>query len=245
MVNQDMREHVGNGSNEELAMRLAAELERHGIVAAVSVGQSVVQLEGVVDSVRQKRQAERILVELAPNLMPDNRLEVVRIVPVLEETEAEPDADDVESVLRQIEGNVVDEARSDWAMTVGSDDAEADGAGTSRPFFAPTDPVVRPALGGASVLGGFSATSLGETGDGFEAAHPGHRHGDEEIADTVRAELAEDALTADLQIHVWVRHGVVHLRGLVPSIEDAEAAEEVASRVPGVAEVDEQLDVVG
>ena len=36
--------------------------------------------------------------------------------------------------------------------------------------------------------------------------------------------------------------GVVRLTGRVESIDDAESAEEVAARVPGVLEVDEALD---
>ena len=71
------------------------------------------------------------------------------------------------------------------------------------------------------------------------------RPGDEAIADAIRRELREDALTTDLTIRVTVRDGVAHLRGSVPSLDDAESAEEVAGRVPGVREVIEELDVAG
>jgi osmotically-inducible protein OsmY len=44
---------------------------------------------------------------------------------------------------------------------------------------------------------------------------------------------------------VFVRRGVVHLRGTVSSIDDAEAAEAIASGISGVVEVREELDVAG
>jgi osmotically-inducible protein OsmY len=44
-------------------------------------------------------------------------------------------------------------------------------------------------------------------------------------------------------VDVEVFEGSVTLRGSVPSVIDVENAEEVAARVPGVVEVDEELDV--
>jgi osmotically-inducible protein OsmY len=69
------------------------------------------------------------------------------------------------------------------------------------------------------------------------------RLGDEAIADAIRRELREDAATTGLVVRVVVRNGVAHLRGAVPDLSDAEAAEEVAARVPGVVEVVEELEV--
>ena len=40
-----------------------------------------------------------------------------------------------------------------------------------------------------------------------------------------------------------VRRGIVHLRGSVPEIQDAESAEEVAWRVPGVVDVVDETEV--
>jgi osmotically-inducible protein OsmY len=65
------------------------------------------------------------------------------------------------------------------------------------------------------------------------------------IAEAVQRELREDALTTDLPIRIVVRAGVVSLRGVVPSLELAEAAEEVAARVEGVTEVVDELEVQG
>jgi osmotically-inducible protein OsmY len=69
--------------------------------------------------------------------------------------------------------------------------------------------------------------------------------GDEAIADDVRRELREDAMIAFLSVDVAVNDGVVTLRGYVPHLEDADAAEEVAARVPGVVEVQDHLIVAG
>lgn len=115
------------------------------------------------------------------------------------------------------------------------------------PYFAPTDPPVRRAPRreeGYAVVGGFSQTALDAPID-LEQLPRALTDGDDEIARRVRLALKEDAGTADLTIYVVVRQGIVHLRGEVPSLTDAELAEEVASRAPGVLEVDEELDVVG
>ncbi len=68
--------------------------------------------------------------------------------------------------------------------------------------------------------------------------------GDEALADAIRRELSEDALTADLPIDVEVSDGVAYLRGTVPDLTDAENVEEVAGRVPGVYEVVDELDTL-
>jgi hypothetical protein len=104
-------------------------------------------------------------------------------------------------------------------------------------YVPPTDPVRRP---DNEVLGGFSTTSFG--------AEVARSVSDDEIgagaiADAVRRELREDSATADLDIRVLVRNGIVVLRGRVRDLDDAENAEEVAARVPGVMEVREELEV--
>ncbi len=108
--------------------------------------------------------------------------------------------------------------------------------------FPPTDPVVTTDRhGNTEVLGGFEPTST--EGVEVERSAEDNQPGDEALADAIRRELREDAATTDLQIDVLVRQGVAHLRGAVPGLEDAENAEEVAARVPGVREVVEELEV--
>jgi hypothetical protein len=121
----------------------------------------------------------------------------------------------------------------------------ADATDEAEPYFAPTDPPVRRAPRrdeGIEVVGGFSPTSLDAPIDLEQLPRP-LLAGDDEIARQVRLALREDAATADLAIYVSARNGVVRLRGVVPSLSDVEAAEEVASRVPNVVEVVEELEV--
>ena len=57
---------------------------------------------------------------------------------------------------------------------------------------------------------------------------------EEDIRDDVIRELREDSLTTDLKLTVDVRRGVVILTGTVQTLDDAENAQAVAARVPGV-----------
>jgi hypothetical protein len=110
---------------------------------------------------------------------------------------------------------------------------EPDGA----TYFAPTDPVVI----GETVACGFSPTSM----DSLEvdASALDGWPGDEALADAVLSELRTDAATSELTIDVTVEDGVAYLRGSVPFVEDAVSAEEVAARLPYLAEVVDELDV--
>jgi len=67
----------------------------------------------------------------------------------------------------------------------------------------------------------------------------------EALAEAVRRALADDAMTNWLQIQVEVADGVVRLLGRVGYYEDAEAAETVASQVPGVRYVQDELEIKG
>ncbi|HMS60418.1 MAG TPA: BON domain-containing protein [Tepidiformaceae bacterium] len=103
-------------------------------------------------------------------------------------------------------------------------------------FVPPTDPV------GTSreVIGGLQLSSM----DSIEVARSSDGTlGDEAIADAIRRELREDSATTALDVDVDVYRGIARLRGLVQDLDDAENAEEIAARVPGVIEVREELDV--
>lgn len=108
-------------------------------------------------------------------------------------------------------------------------------------YFAPEDPVLtRTDAGDIAVLNGFAADALDE--DEPERSSDG-TIGDEGLADAVREELQRDSATTDLPIRVTVRQGQVRLTGQVPTLDDANNAEAVAGRVPGVADVIEDLRV--
>jgi osmotically-inducible protein OsmY len=105
-------------------------------------------------------------------------------------------------------------------------------------FVPPVDPPLRE----GRVVGGLEFSALD---DMSVEESSDHTLGDEAIREAVLRELREDAITTEFTIEVEVIEGLVRLSGQVPSLDDAESAEEVASRVPGVVEVEELLEVVG
>jgi hypothetical protein len=143
--------------------------------------------------------------------------------------EFEPDFTD-QSALR-------DPSEASGASSSGSDDPAASGDVVYAP---PIDPVVKTdAHGWAEILGGFGS----DDDEPVERSDFDGRIGDEALADAVRRRLAEDSATTDLEIVVAVRNGVVHLRGQVTDLDDADNAEAVAASVPGIREVVEELEV--
>jgi osmotically-inducible protein OsmY len=64
------------------------------------------------------------------------------------------------------------------------------------------------------------------------------------LAETVKRALEENALTTGQGIEVEVVNGVARLHGRVAYLEDAEAAETVASAVPGIRYVQDELDIL-
>jgi hypothetical protein len=107
----------------------------------------------------------------------------------------------------------------------------------AEPYIAPTDPPVVP--GGRDtieVAQGFAGTS-----EGYEerAGTPG----DDEITERVRDLLGSDAATSTLNLHVYTVDGVVYLRGRVQSLDDTDLAAEIASRIPGVVDVVDEMTV--
>ncbi|MEA2575436.1 MAG: hypothetical protein QOH93_2734 [Chloroflexia bacterium] len=113
-----------------------------------------------------------------------------------------------------------------------------------EPYFPPTDPPLRTVgLNNVETLGGFSITSLEEPTEPED--DPARvQLNDDEIAGRVRYALATDAYTADLNIEVEVEDGTVFLHGTVGSLDDVEQAEQIAGSVPGVIEVEEDLEIV-
>lgn len=119
--------------------------------------------------------------------------------------------------------------------TEGFDDDVSEG---DYVYVPPVDPVGT----NTEVIGGFQTDSM-------EHLEPERSSdgtiGDEGLADAVRAALRMDSSTTALKIHVDVENGIVRLRGTVADMEDVEDAEAVASMVPGVEEVREELRVEG
>jgi osmotically-inducible protein OsmY len=150
-------------------------------------------------------------------------------------------AEDEFSGITTVPGTEPDLNQTNWTNDPA---AAADG---NEPYYAPTDPIVRPIPrddGDLEIVGGFASGSLDSPIEEVNVL-PQFRRGDEEIAAEVARALQEDAETSDLNVEVRVRRGVVILRGQVNSLDEAEAAEQVAANVPDVREVREEFDVAG
>jgi hypothetical protein len=116
----------------------------------------------------------------------------------------------------------------------------------AEPYFPPTDPVISPEAndeGGASVLGGLRPSEDDEYFQEPDEVAVLAPETDDELAQAVYEELRADALTSGLDLEAYVQDGVVTLRGTVEHLDDAEAAQTVADRVPGVVEVVDELTV--
>lgn len=208
----------------------------------VEAHRGVVRLAGQVASERERRQMEAVaaLVDGVKTVV--NELRVRALPAATDNILFFPERP---SRFGGLGGDVAGRAAEiDLGEGSGTTDAK-DRSTEGEPFVPPTNPVIRPApesAEGYEVIEGLAATPVDAGGEGAGSSSDGER-GDEQIAEDVRRELRGDSLTTDLEIHVFVRRGVAFLRGSVATLEDAEAAEEVAARVPGVVEVREELRV--
>jgi osmotically-inducible protein OsmY len=235
-----------------LRARIEEELAEAGLQVAVESSEGALVMSGVVDTEEARQAAEDIASQLAPGARIDNQLEVETILPtnlddfVAEEPTAELSASsaDILATGGELEADFTDQDTSltgDFVDASGASSSNAEDPASSGDvvYTPPIDPVVTTdAYGAARVLGGF-----GSEEDVAVEPSSDSRVGDEALADAVRRELAEDAATAELNIFVAVRNGVAHLRGQVADLDDADNAESVAARVPGIREVVEELEV--
>lgn len=208
-------------TTSSLTARIERELaERAGVQAIVEETDGTILLSGRVDTLQAREAAEQLAGRIALGRRIDNQLEVES------GDSGAVSTTELESAARP------------------SEMADEDAAEGAEPMFPATDPVITTdERGHAEILGGFSETSMSAPED-----EPSTRRrvvGDEALADAVRRELHEDAATTELDIDVVAEGGVVRLRGTVDGPEDAENAEAVAARVPGVRDVVEELEVPG
>lgn len=235
-----------------LRARIEAQLGVAGLEVTVESTDGSLALTGIVGSEEARQAASDIAAEIAPDARIDNQLEVEAILPTsLDDfvgdqptAELSDSSADIQAAGGELDADFTDQdtgLSGDFAQASGAGSSGADdpAAGGDVVYSPPIDPVVTTdAHGRAHVLGGFGS------GEDVEVERSSDsRTGDEALADAVRRELAEDAATADLVIYVAVRNGVVHLRGQVADLDDADNAESVAARVPGIREVVEELDV--
>lgn len=228
-------------ARHSIAERVSEELHREAnLHVVVEQKDDTLVLSGMVETAEDHDTAIDIAARTAPGYRIDDGIEVITYLPREDATNQAPvDGNPAETVVDVEDPNreLVGDFQS-GPMTTDPIDVIENGEDTYSP---PTDPVITTdAMGNTQTLGGTQATSFGTD---VAPSASGERLGDEAIADAIRAELREDAATTDLTIQVDVIDGVARLRGTVPDMVDAENAEAVAARVPGVVEVLEELQV--
>jgi len=242
MTAQAHRHRHPSPEDEALRLEVEAALAILALEAVtVYAEDGVVYLSGRVGAAHLRREAEA-RARSAPGVRRVvNELQVVAIDDVQPPLLAAQDNTDVdaleEPIPREREG-----PEPSFTDDIGAGSV-AESVDEAEPYFPPTDTVVKPRpreQEGLEWVGGFAPTA--ETPPLEQDKHPiRFQREDDEIAEDVRLALEEDAMTSDLDIHVYVRKGIVYLRGTVSTIEEVEAAEAVAARVPGVVEVQEEL----
>ncbi|MEX0783455.1 MAG: BON domain-containing protein [Dehalococcoidia bacterium] len=221
-----------------------------GIVVSVEEEAGRIVLSGRVETEDLKETAAAIAGEAAPEYPLQNELDVMQVMPAevsdfqLAETRTgmmEGATEDTREEGGLEPGDFTDQPTLSYPDGASGPSASLDYDAVSEgdeTYVPPTDPVGT----NTEVIGGFSHSSM----DSIEVDRSSDGTlGDEGIADAVRRELREDSSTTDLRLDVEVIRGVVHLRGPVPLLDDAENAEAVAATVPGVIEVVEETEVVG
>lgn len=237
--------------NAALTRRLEQQLAEAGFQVAVEQSDGSLILSGIVSSEESRQAVADIVADVAPDARIDNQLDVESVLPTdIDDFASQgPSAELAESadeVRSELEPDFVDRpGLSDPLAAAGPESSNPeDPASDGEVYTPPIDPVVTTDVHGAAhVLGGFELDSMEEAP--VERSAMDRAPGDEALADAIRRELAEDASTTDLQIYVAVRNGVAHLRGQVTDLDDADNAEAVAARVPGVKDVVEELEVSG
>lgn len=212
-----------------------------GLNVLVEQTNGVLVLTGIVDSAEASQAAEDIAAAAAPALRIQNDLEIETDLPVdVGDFQAgEPTAEFAEDLAELATAN--GELEPDFT-NLPLESTPVEGEAEGEPTFAPTDPVIGiDQHGRAQILGGFGSDSMASID--VEPSAEDTRPGDEALAEAIERELKEDAATTSLNVEVFVRQGLVHLRGWVPGLEDADNAEAVAARVPGVLDVVDEIDV--
>jgi osmotically-inducible protein OsmY len=229
-----------------------------GLNVAVDIDNGVARLTGMVDSRREHQAAIDLIASFGEVTEIEDEIEIITTGP-----DSAFDDGSVEEGFEYVENPSWSEPGDDEAVAEFVPDFMDDsGAGArdvqeaveeAEPYFPPTDPVVHPSDDdeGLEVIGGFQDTSMDELADEPALDRPeddspgaaARARDDETIREDVIRELREDAATTDLDVPVEVYRGIVVLRGVVPSLDDALNAEEVAGRVPGVLEVQDEMTI--
>jgi osmotically-inducible protein OsmY len=239
--------------NAALTQRLEQQLAEAGLQVSVERSEGALLLSGVVDSEESRQAAEDIVTQAMPEARVDNQIDIESVLPtdIAAFAGDEPTAELADSAAElrargELEPDFTDRpGLSDPVEAPGASSSDADDPANTGEVYTPAvDPVLTTDQHGtARILGGFEIDSFEDAP--VERSAMDRAPGDEALADAIRRELAEDAATTELNIYVAVREGVAHLRGRVADLDDADNAEAVAARVPGVRDVVEELEVSG
>jgi hypothetical protein len=239
--------------DEDLAKRITVLLGDARIPVDVDVRNGVARLTGRVDSMRTRQAAIDLAQTVDGVTAIDDQIDLEVIVPDMayEPLDADEQFDYADRQSLRDDISDTDPTFEESPGTTYFQEAIEE----AEPYFPPTDPVVRPSTDEEEleVVGGFEGTSMDElvTDPDLEPSaseEAGELYGygpraDGDIQQDVTRELREDAYTSTMPLEVEVVNGVVYLRGRLQSIEDAEYAEDVAARVPGVVEVRDLTEV--
>jgi osmotically-inducible protein OsmY len=221
-----------------------------GVDVIVEEDGDTLVLTGFVDSDRLKQAALEIASDLAGGKRLDDNIEVVDAIP------EELGSGHLSEVAVGMFTGATPDLREDAALSPGDFTDQrtlVDPLGAAGPSSSEDDavsegdyvyvPPIDPVGTNREVLGGFQTDALEHIE--VERSELDGRLGDEPLADAIRQQLRLDASTTDLQIEVEVENRVARLRGRVQYMDDAENAEAVAASVPGIIEVQEELEVEG
>ena len=220
------------------------------IDTAIEVDGDTVVVTGIVDTPEEHEAVLNVLSELLPDARIEDNLNGGAVMPEeigdlhlsgteaagfagaqpgLHETEALEPGDFTDQTILEDEGV----AAGPTGTHADDDVSEGD-----EVYVPPTDPAMSQT---GEFLGGFATTADQPEPVPTSEVIPGPADG--ALEEAVRGELMEDSATTALDINVTSIRGVITLRGIVDDIDDAENAQEVAARVPGVIEVREELQV--
>jgi len=248
-----------NPNDQELEKEIQTLLDEAQIPVAVVVEDRVARLIGAVESPRLRQAAIDLASASRQIKRVDDEMNYEVVSP---DMASEPQDDDEEFAFADEEALVDDLSDEDadfQASVEPREDSTLDYQEVfedEETYFPPTDPVVEPKLHGGDldVIGGFQPEATDDTdeeeSEAYDESVPladGDRvilRDDEDIRDDVIRELREDALTTDLKLDIDVRHGVVFVNGTVQTLDDAENAQSVASRVAGVVDVEDRTNTI-
>lgn len=227
-------------------------MQRTGVNIVAATTPDAIMLSGIVPSRRDRDVAETIATQLAGGKQIQNLLEIENTLPAGVDAEPSATRDASGHSDRTSQDEVVDNLNPDFTgQALETDptyasgdfiDEAVDPAEPDTTYYFPVDPpVTANAAGNLEVLNGFAPDALDDTGPDLSAEDD--IPGDEALIDAIQRELHQDSTTTALRITVQVEEGVAYLRGGVPHLDDARNAEAVASRIPGVHEVVEELDI--